>query len=630
MSNWRRVDSFILYTTKGITPKYIEQSSIIVLNQKCIRNNHIDYSYAQYTDDSVKIKDAAFIEVGDILINSTGQGTAGRCAFVDKLPQNRVVVDSHILRLKCNSYYEAQCLAYSLYSIEGLLQTFIDGSTGQGEFDRVRLFNLLSSIPEDDKIQQKIASVLSSLDHKIELNNRINAELEAMAKTIYDYWFVQFDFPNAEGKPYKSSRGKMVFNEDLNREIPERWRVKKLKDLTPISNASLMPNNYPKVFYKHYSIPVFDERKTFIKECGENIMSNKFIVGCNDILVSKLNPWFNRVIYVPNLENQICSTEFVVWRTPSNSLKNYLYLIATNNHFISYCIKMAAGTSNSHKRVSPTVMMKYKVAYDKLISEKFGLAIDPIIGKMQTINKENQHLASLRDWLLPMLMNGQIGFKNIYQEKNQSVSIAAEPTVSYRSSKPQSENYHKIQSVYAVLWANSEIGVQQGEMALAKDLYLIDRIAGINTGFNYAQHNWGSFDPSFKKTINNKQYFVRRNFPNSKATYCDLNDKGYLLPKISEETKEKVRATISELHNKIFTNYFGTKKAEMKELCATVLKCIEDTQSIEFPAIRRAMKEWKTPKQQFSDKAAKFSEQQTRETLGMILREEWHKNVMKK
>ena len=98
----------------------------------------------------------------------------------------------------------------------------------------------------------------------------------------------------------------------------------------------------------------------------------------------------------------------------------------------------------------------------------------------------------------------------------------------------------------------------------------------------------------------------------------------------TEETKEKVRATISELHNKIFTNYFGTKKAEMKELCATVLKCIEDTQSIEFPAIRRAMKEWKTPKQQFSDKAAKFSEQQTRETLGMILREEWHKNVMKK
>lgn len=90
--------------------------------------------------------------------------------------------------------------------------------------------NLTIEIPKDLKDQQKIASVLSVIDSKIELNNRINAELEAMAKTLYDYWFVQFDFPDKNGKPYKSSGGKMVWNEALKREIPEGWEVKLFSD----------------------------------------------------------------------------------------------------------------------------------------------------------------------------------------------------------------------------------------------------------------------------------------------------------------------------------------------------------------------------------------------------------------
>src|SRR5690606_31656036 len=79
-------------------------------------------------------------------------------------------------------------------------------------------------------IQEKVASVLSALDDKIELNNRINAELEQMSKTLYDYWFVQFDFPNETGKPYKSSGGKMVYNQVLKREIPEGWEVQVFSD----------------------------------------------------------------------------------------------------------------------------------------------------------------------------------------------------------------------------------------------------------------------------------------------------------------------------------------------------------------------------------------------------------------
>ena len=196
MSEWRSVESFVKFSTKGVTPRYVEKSGILVLNQKCIRNHKIDYSLAQYISDDQKISESKHVKEGDILFNSTGQGTAGRCAFVKELPPDiAVVIDSHILLLRCSSYEEAQCLSYALYSFEKTLQSFMDGSTGQAELDKVRVFNLQTKIPKDGASQKKIAAVLSALDAKIELNNRINAELEAMAKTLYDYWFVQFDFP---------------------------------------------------------------------------------------------------------------------------------------------------------------------------------------------------------------------------------------------------------------------------------------------------------------------------------------------------------------------------------------------------------------------------------------------------
>ena len=158
---------------------------------------------------------------------------------------------------------------------------------------------------------------------------------------------------------------------------------------------------------------------------------------------------------------------------------------------------------------------------------------------------------------------------------------------------------------------------------------MVDKIAGLNICFTFAQHNWGSYDPTFKKTINNKQYFVRRNFENSKASFFDLNDDGKLLDQIPETTKEAVRKTIEELHTKIFDKYHWSKKAEMKELYATVLKCIEDTQSIDLAVIRQAMKDWKTPKQDFPDKATKFSEAQTIETLEVIVKEGWSLKVLR-
>lgn len=411
MNKWNRVSTFVKFSTKGITPTYVEKSTIMVLNQKCIRNNKIDFSFAQFTDDTRKIPESKFVRKGDILVNSTGTGTAGRSAFVLEIPNDfRIIVDSHILILRCNSFYEAQCLSYVLFSFEETLMSFMTGSSGQSELDKVVLLDLKTNMPSNPQTQKRIATILSTLDKKIEINNRINAQLEAMAYALYNYWFVQFDFPDKNDRPYKANGGKMIWNEELKRDIPYDWEIKELSEITGTSNESVNPFEWPMKDFKHYSIPIFDKTSTYAIEKGVEIKSNKFIIRESDILVSKLNPHFSRVIYSTDDKDLISSTEFVVWRTKNVEYKNYLYMIARDSSFIKYCTQSATGTSNSHKRINPTLMMKYKVSFKEAYAQRFGRTIGPSI-KMVTKNQlENKNLSELRDWLLPLLMSNQVKF----------------------------------------------------------------------------------------------------------------------------------------------------------------------------------------------------------------------------
>lgn len=515
---------------------------------------------------------------------------------------------------------------YIFYSLKLSLKNLKKKS--QGSQTKFLTMPLLTSIKLNEiclNDQQRIASVLSSLDDKIELNNRINAELEAMAKTLYDYWFVQFDFPDANGKPYKSSGGKMVYNEELKREIPEGWEVKSLYDIASFTNG-LACQKYRPTDENYLRVIKIREMRDGFSDNSEYVSSTipkSVIINNGDILFS----WS-------------ASLEVMIWNGGTGGLNQHIFKVTSDKYpklfvyfqlldYLAHFKKMAEmrKTTMGHITIDHLKQSRIVVPSIPLIIS-LNNRLSPIFDKFGLNQQENQHLSSLRDWLLPMLMNGQVGFKEEHQEQVQTVSVAAEAKVDYKPSNPKNDKYHKIQSVYVVLWANSLLGVKQGEMATAKDLYLVDRIAGVHTGFTYAQHSWGSFDPAFKQTINNK-YFTKRNFPDSPAHYCDTADNGYLLAKIPEDTKEKVKSSIEELHHKIFKKYFGKQKAEMKELYATVLKCIEDAQSTTFAVIRQTMKDWKTPKQNFPDKAIKFSEQLTKEALDTIIREGWDRNVMR-
>lgn len=410
MSKSYSVRELVSSTRKGITPKYVEFSGIIVLNQRCIRDNKIDYTNARFHDPSKKFSKDKIVQVGDILINSTGVGTAGRCAFVRELPDSKTVItDSHILIVRVKDYYTAGCLEYSLFSIQDRLQTFMDGSTGQGEFDKQILFNVVTSLPEYDK-RKTAYDLLDSFDKKIELNNQINAELEVMAKTLYDYWFVQFDFPDADGKPYKSSGGKLVYNKVLKREIPEEWSDESILTVSNILGGGTPTKTKPE--YWNGSIPFFtpsDSSKDiyclktadYITEEGLKGSSTRLFAKNTVLITARGSVGRLALNIVPMAMNQSC------YALKAKKNISFSFLFYLTKELIKHLEIKASGSVFNSIVSNDIELTRFALPNDRSVIEIFAEKAEPIFEKIEILVKENQQLEELRDWLLPMLMNGQ-------------------------------------------------------------------------------------------------------------------------------------------------------------------------------------------------------------------------------
>lgn len=274
--------------------------------------------------------------------------------------------------------------------------------------------NLSLRVPDIQR-QKSIADVLSAIDAKIELNNRINAELEAMAKTLYDYWFVQFDFPfdfaqgkpAANGKPYKSAGGKMVYNPTLKREIPEGWEVKNLKDMVELVKGNVTPSeidpNTPYIGLEHIN------RKTIVLSDWANsdsANSDKTAFKKNDILFGKIRPYFHKVAVA--LFDGITSTDTIILRPK----KNNFFGVSLETVFTDKFVEIATQSSTGSKmpRADWNVLQNYKVPVpaDEELLELFQSVFDASLQKIESSVMESKRLIELRDWLLPMLMNGQV------------------------------------------------------------------------------------------------------------------------------------------------------------------------------------------------------------------------------
>jgi type I restriction enzyme S subunit len=251
--------------------------------------------------------------------------------------------------------------------------------------------------------QQKIASVLSSLDSKIELNNRINAELEAMAKTLYDYWFVQFDFPDKNGKPYKTSGGKMVWNEELNREIPEGWDSGELKDIANITMGQSPPGeSYNQegngmIFYqgctdfgnRFPTVRKFTTEPTRFAKVGDILLSVRAPVGTLNIA-----------------KEDCCIGRGLASLNSKDNCIGYLFGVMVNLKQIFDRRNVNGTTFGS---ITKDDLFSLKVVIPTInILEKYHIVINSSFEKQNQLELENIKLTELRDWLLPMLMNGQV------------------------------------------------------------------------------------------------------------------------------------------------------------------------------------------------------------------------------
>jgi restriction modification system DNA specificity domain protein len=303
---------------------------------------------------------------------------------------------------------EGQDLTYLYYVLKSLNLNSKQIGSSQPLITQSMLKDMIVDIEIDIEKQKIIANSISIIDQKIQINNQINQELEAMAKTLYDYWFVQFDFPDQNGKPYKSSGGKMVYHPELKREIPEGWGVRILNEvLDLISGYPFSSNDYvTSGKYKLYTIKnvqdgyTVDKVDNYLDFLPSN-MSHECQLRRGDLIMS-LTGNVGRVGMV--YEDDVLLNQRVLKLNPINKThKSFIYSFFRSDVTKAHLENMSTGTSQ--KNLSPIDIGNMMIPFpsESLLS-KF---LDNL--KMLENNLvESQQLTQLRDWLLPMLMNGQV------------------------------------------------------------------------------------------------------------------------------------------------------------------------------------------------------------------------------
>ena len=274
--------------------------------------------------------------------------------------------------------------------------------------------------PDSNIPESFIGEYIYNLDRKIVLNRAINQNLEVLAKLLYDYWFVQFDFPNENGKPYKSSGGKMVWNADLKREIPERWEVVKLGSLIE-SNRGISYNTdtisgggVPMLnlasfnidgTYKHNGLKTFNGIYSIDK-----VLKPFDLVMCNtqQTAIDESKDIIGKAFIVPNIfDGDIVSSHHVTTLKCDNILKPYLAYLSNTRHFHKYAAGCCTGTNIMGLDFGGIERYIMEMPPKSLIKRFCDIAI-AVEDKKSKIILENEHLSKQRDELLPLLMNGQV------------------------------------------------------------------------------------------------------------------------------------------------------------------------------------------------------------------------------
>lgn len=257
--------------------------------------------------------------------------------------------------------------------------------------------------------QKDIADRIFKINQNIENNHSIINNLESLTKTLYDYWFLQFEFPNEEGKPYKSSGGKMVWCEELKREIPEGWEVSKLCRVLDIFQNKIDIKSLEN--RKYIPIEVIPRHQMSFYETAPLSKASTGLCSFNEktILLSNRRVYFHKVVISP-YKGVTRDTVITILPTDKNNL-GYVFQLIYSDHFIKYASLHSYGTEQPV--LSPDAVYNYKFAYPTNgLDLQYSKNVEPLINYVLEKERENEKLSSLRDFLLPMLMNGQVTLKD--------------------------------------------------------------------------------------------------------------------------------------------------------------------------------------------------------------------------
>lgn len=397
-----------------------KKTGINVIRNFNLVDGQIDLSDAYYVDaDTYEKRIRREVpKAGDIIFSR--EAPIGNCAII---PDNfKCCLGQRLVLLRVNTD-----ICSPEYLLTVLLSDYVKKQIEQvskrgsivSNFNISDLRDLVIPIIDN---KERIADFANILRKKIINNNKISVELESMAKTIYDYWFLQFEFPNEDGKPYKSSGGKMVWNEELKREIPEGWEVSQLKDKysiergisytskdielgdgVPMINLACIDinRNYRNGELKYYNGKVTDSSK---------LDSEDLLIACTDL--TRNADIVGSPILTPSDNKTYTYSMDIAKLIPDDRYFNrfYLYMTLRTDFYHNYIKKWASGTNVLHLNLDGISWYKTWIPPIE-IQNKFALIIENIHKKKCEILSENQELALLRDFLLPMLMNGQVGFK---------------------------------------------------------------------------------------------------------------------------------------------------------------------------------------------------------------------------
>ena len=376
------------------------EGDCVFLNTGNVRQNSFDFSNLDFiTKEKDNLLRNGKLQRDDIVL--TTRGTVGNVAlYSQEVPFSNIRINSGMVIIRVNKNFWHPYFVYLFFQshlFKKQISRLISGSA-QPQLPISILETV--SIPQLTLDEQKeIIFNIKSIDQKIQINNQINQELETMAKTLYDYWFVQFDFPDHNGKPYKSSGGKMVYHQDLKREIPEGWGVEKLGDITICHDSKRVPLSSNDRELVKGEIPYYGA--TGIMDYVNNyIFEGDYVLMAEDgsVMTEKGTPILQRI----SGKNWVNNHAHVLEPIKNHSCKLLIMLLKDVSvmKIKTGSIQMKINQENMNKIVVPAIPLELLFEINQKLE---------VIDKQQlNLIEENKQLTQLRDWLLPMLMNGQV------------------------------------------------------------------------------------------------------------------------------------------------------------------------------------------------------------------------------